>query len=320
MRTQVIFLLVAGCLLGSCKAPKKEPASSAEPVALSGSLNISGAYALEPLMAVWAAQFTEQNPGVQITVHGNGTGAGIDDLIAGRVDLAMVSRNLTPDEEALEFWDVMVAKEGVLPVINASNPHLAVLLERGITRDSLLAVFSGQRPVRWGDLTGTDDSRPVKVFIRGDESGAAEVWAEYLGVKLPELAGKPMQGDSGVVRAVLSEPLGIGFCNCHYAYADDGNIQAEGLRVLPLDVNRNGKIDDKENFYDKITNIQRAAYLGRFPHHLCRELTVLCREKPTDPVCREFVRWILTDGQKIAVQKGYSELRNCDIQELLKKF
>ena len=79
----------------------------------------------------------------------------------------------------------------------------------------------------------------------------------------------------------------------------------EGIKVVPLDLNNNGKIDADENFYETIDDIVNAIATGKYPSPPARELYFVTKGKPTNPVVAEFIRWALTDGQKYVKESGY---------------
>lgn len=320
MRTRIIMLVIALSLFSiGCKRGNNDKQTTQPDQQLTGDISISGAWALEPLMNVWAAEFTKLNPELKISVIANGTGAGLKDLNEGKSQIAMVSRELLPDEEAAELWSVSVTKEGVLPIVNEAVPQWEKLKAEGITRDKLQRVFSGSISLTWGELTSTDDGTPVVCITRSDESGAELIWAKYLGISIDQLKGTEMPGDTGMIAEITKQKGGLGFCNAHYAYDQLNNKQTANLRVLPIDINKNVKIDDKENFYDNLENLHRAAYLGTFPSSLCRNLQLVMKAKPDDPNVKAFVEWILTDGQEIALKNGYCEIRKCEAKEALEK-
>ncbi|HOW32331.1 MAG TPA: substrate-binding domain-containing protein, partial [Bacteroidales bacterium] len=299
----ILIILMIGC-----KNKPELPDSVNNTGQLSGEINISGAWALEPLMKAWATEFTKQYPDLKIAVMANGTGAGIKDLMDGKTGIAMASRELLPDEEALELWSVPVTKEGVLPIMNASAQGVDKLMQTGLTREKLKAVFTQDKTLTWGDLTGTEDKRVITPVTRSDESGAEVIWARYLGCSLSEFKGVEITGDTGMIKKIRTEQTSIGFCNAHYAYDSELKSQSSGIRVLPVDLNKNGKIDAKENVYNNIESLHRAAYLGIYPSALCRNLLLVTKNKPEDRNIAEFIRWILTDGQELAVKLGYCEI------------
>lgn len=320
MKTTIIMLFITLSLFSiGCKRGTNDKQTAQPTQQLKGEIAISGAWALEPLMKIWTAEFTKLNPELKINVVANGTGAGLKDLDKGKSQIAMVSRELLPDEEADELWCVSVTKEGVLPIVNEAVPQWEKLKVKGITRDELRQAFSGSKHLTWGELSGTDDGTPVACVTRSDESGAELIWAWYLGISIDQLKGTEMPGDTGVIAEITKQKGGLGFCNAHYAYDQLNNKQASNLRVLPIDINKNGKIDDKENFYDNLENLHRAAYLGTFPSSLCRNLQLVMKTKPDDPNIKAFVEWILNDGQEIAIKNGYCEIRKCEAKEALEK-
>ena len=64
--------------------------------ALKGNISISGAFAIYPLMTRWAEEFQRINPGVRFDISSGGAGKGMEDVLAGNVDIGMISREITP--------------------------------------------------------------------------------------------------------------------------------------------------------------------------------------------------------------------------------
>lgn len=316
--TIIKYLFVIFILIACNSEPTQEVHTDQVLHELNGSITISGAEALYPLMNIWVEEFSREKPNLKIEVLKNSSEKGLANLLSGNINLAMVSRNLTSAEEAIGLWYFTVSNEGVIPIISAKNPYLKEILDQGIDRTTLLELFTTDNEIHWGNILGTSKNNPVKVFIRSDNSGTAEVWSDYLGVEQKDLTGFPLSGDEKVVKAVIQEPLSLSFCNAHNAYNLKENKIRKGLRILPIDFNNNGRIDSKEQFYKDLCTVQRAAYLGKYPSHLCRELYLVSIGKPSKPAILEFLKWIYTDGQKIAVKSGYAELRQCHIRELLK--
>lgn len=316
MKTKILLLAMI-LLVASCKSTSDKTETSATSNALNGTISISGAYALSPLMKIWAEKFMVLHPGLKIEVIENGTGAGLDNLLAGKSHIAMISSPLTPALESKGLWKVDVSREGIVPIVNSNNPELNSLLAKGISRETLEKVYAGSQSFSWESITGKKGNSSVITYCRADHSGAAEFWARYLELTPDKLAGIKVTGDTGVISAVLRDKMALGFCNAHYAFNLQKHSAIEGVTILPIDFNGNGKIDPKEDIYESIEKLHRAAYLGTFPSHLCRDLSIVCINKPTDENITEFIRWILADGQEIAVQTGYCEIRNCDKDKIL---
>ena len=312
--TALLILLVAGCN----PKEKKEQNTARESTELKGQIMISGADALFPLMKIWAEEFTKDKADLKINVINGGTGKGIKDLVSGNCDLAMVSRELEPDEESQGLVCFRITKEGVVPIINENNPYREIILKKGMSRQLLIDLFTKNKYQSWGAFLNTENNDSVKIFTRSDLSGAASIWSKYLGKKQEDLKGFPVRGDENIIHAVVNDPLSISYCNAHYAFDIPGNKTTAGIIAVPIDVNDNGTADKKENFNNNICKLQRAVYLGMYPSCLCRYLYVVTKDRPTNPIVIEFLKWIYEEGQTIAEKSGYARLRGCEAEEFIK--
>ena len=276
---------------------------------LKGQISLSGAFALYPLAVKWAEEFRKLHPKVKIDISGGGAGKGITDALAKVVDLGMVSRELKPEEIAKGAWFVAVAKDAVVPTINSKNPKLKELLAKGITQDAAIKLFVTGEYKTWGNVLGIQSNIPVHVYNRSDACGAGETWAKYLGNKKQEdLLGTGVFGDPGVAAAVQKDPVAIGYNNIAYAYDLKTKRPNPGILVLPIDINKNGKIDAAENFYTTSNQLITAIAQGKYPSPPARDLYLVSNGKPTNPVVKEFLKYILTVGQKYNVPNGYISL------------
>lgn len=275
---------------------------------LSGEISLSGAFALYPLAVQWAAEFQKLHPNVKIDVSAGGAGKGVTDAIAKVVDFGMVSRELSDAEKERGAVGFAVAKDAVVPTINASNPVLANLKEHGVTRDDLIALWIKGEKKTWGEVAGTGDKTQVVVYTRSDACGAAETWALYLGGKQEDLQGTAVFGDPGLAAAIQKDANGLGLNNIGYAYDTKTGKPNPGILVAPIDINNNGKIDPEENFYDNKKDVVQAIKDGRYPSPPARDLYLVSNGVPTDPVVVAFLEYILTDGQKENDAQGYIEI------------
>jgi phosphate transport system substrate-binding protein len=306
------FLLISGC--GPRKSEKATDSSKEEvKKSISGNFTISGAYALYPLVSKWASEFMALNPDVKIEVTVTGTGQGIFDLISGKVKLAMISRPLSDEERDSGIWNVPVAKDGVAPIVNQKNPYLRNLLNHGLSTDKLQKVFTG-KPMLWGELLDTTGNEKVAVYSRADESGAADVFASFLFRKASDLVGTLVTGDDEMIKSIEENRLAIGFCNVSYAFDLVSGERKEGIQIIPFDLDFDRRIDRKEVPFKNIETAHRAIWLGIYPEALCRELSVGSIGKPTEPAIIEFIRYMLSDGQKNVREQGLCQLNDVYIR------
>jgi phosphate transport system substrate-binding protein len=285
----------------------------------SESIRVSGAWALYPMMVKWAEEYQKINPDVRIDVSAGGAGKGMVDALGGLVDIGMVSRDIFPEEiEQGAFW-VSVTKDAVVATVNEDNPVLNDLLVKGVNRSTFIDIWITEKAKTWGEVVGTNAGDEIQVYTRSDACGAAKTWAKYLGnYHQEDLLGVAVYGDPGLAEAVKKDSLGIGYNNLNYAYDMETGKPVEGIRIIPLDLNDNGEIDDDENFYGNRSELVNAIATGTYPSPPARDLHLVTKDKFTG-LTKEFVKWILTDGQQYVTETGYIQLPQERIEQELEK-
>src|ERR1700743_1264960 len=215
---------------------------------LQGTISISGAFALYPITVKWADEFKKLRPNVKFNISAGGAGKGITDALSGRVDIGLASRDIDPAEVKKGAYTVYVTKDAVVPTFNVANPNAAALLAKGVKRGQFADVFVNGNIKDWKQLGGKA-SVPIHVYTRSDAAGAAETWAKFFDKKQEDLLGVAVYGDPGLAQAVKKDVTAIGFNNLAYLYDLKTRKQVDGVHVLPIDINGNGKIDPDETFY-----------------------------------------------------------------------
>ena len=287
---------------------QEQRAVSQQKSKLEGTISLSGAFALYPLAVKWADEFKKIHPEVKIDISAGGAGKGMTDALSKMVDIGMVSREINSEEVKKGAFAIAVAKDAVVPTISAQNPVLTDILAKGLKKDAANNIFVTGKYKTWGQAVGTKSGAPLHVYTRSDACGAGETWATYFGKKQDDLLGVGVYGDPGVALAVKKDVVGIGYNNIAYAYDAKSRKPNPGSRVIPLDLNNNGKLDADENFYNTLDEVVNAIATGKYPSPPARDLYFVTKGKPTSKVVTEFIKWILTDGQKFVLESGYINL------------
>jgi phosphate transport system substrate-binding protein len=317
MKRIISCVLVISLLFASGCGKKDE--SDSQTGQLQGTITLSGAWALYPMVVKWAEEFGKINPQVRIDVAAGGAGKGMADCLAKVVDIGMVSREICPAEIEKGAWWVSVTKDAVVPTVNADNPVLKELLRKGVTKESFIGVWITGQIYSWGQVVGNENTDSVQVYTRSDACGAAQTWAQFLDKKQEDLLGVGVYGDPGLAEAVKKDALGIGFNNINYAYDTKTKKQIDQMRVLPIDIDGNGQIDPDEDFYGDRDQMVEAIATGKYPSPPARLLHLVCQGRPESKLVREFIKWILTDGQQYVGESGYINLSQEKIQQELEK-
>jgi phosphate transport system substrate-binding protein len=292
--------MICALLIAAVLAPLQAAAQPSR-----GSLSLSGAWALYPLAVRWQEEFQKTHPGSMIDVQAGGAGKGIADALAGIVDIGMVSREISPAEVEKGAFALAVAKDAVVATISARNPLRAEILQRGLTREDLAAIWIDGTATTWEGRLGRAGKTPVHVFTRSDACGAAETWAAYLGGHQEDLGGVGVYGDPGLAEAVRRDPLAVGFNNVNFAFDAKTLRPVAGLEICPIDLDANGRIDPAERIYATRDDLVRAIASGVYPSPPARDLYFVVKGRPREPLLAEFLAWVLTEGQKYVGEMGY---------------
>ena len=142
-----VVLTTAIVLVSACGGDEKSSGEEAKEV--NGTITISGAFALYPLVNVWAEEFRKKYPDVKFNISGGGAGKGMADLLGGAADLAMYSKDISPIEKSQGAYGFSVTKDAVIPTINAQNPVLSQIKSEGMTKEELTKLFLGSGAKVW---------------------------------------------------------------------------------------------------------------------------------------------------------------------------
>lgn len=315
-RFSILFLTLI--FLCGCGGEKKQSTNAAG--GLEGTITMSGAFALYPLANRWAEEFGKIHPDVRFNISAGGAGKGMADALAKAVDLGMLSREIKPEEVTGGAWAVAVSKDAVVPTVNPGNPIFEQLKQKGLSRDELAKIFVSGEIASWGQAVGGSDGGKINVYSRSDASGAGATWAQYLGGKEQDaLKGVGVFGDPGLADAVKKDRGGIGYNNVIYVYDLSSKQKYPGIEVIPIDVDGDDRLTPNELFYSNLDTLVAAIEDGRYPSPPARDLYFVSNGKPESEVVKEFLRWVLKEGQEYVGETGYISLSQRKIQEELDK-
>ena len=114
---------------------------------LSGSISMAGSTSMEKLANAVAESFMEKYPNVTVSAEFTGSGAGIESVTAGSVDIGNSSRNLKDEEKAAGAVENIVAIDGIAVVVDPANTVT------DLTKDQLISIYTGET-TNWSELGG----------------------------------------------------------------------------------------------------------------------------------------------------------------------
>src|SRR5271155_2680591 len=186
-------------------------AAPAAASAATTTVTISGATASYPLVSLLAQKYVKLFPKkVKFKIAQGGAQIGINDVAAGRVTIADVSRDPLPsDPSGLVFYPI--AKYGICVVTNKANTLT------NLTAPQLTGIFTGK--VRnWSQVPGATASGTIDLISRTSVAGVLTSFQTLLleGKKVSTLASE-LSSEGLLRQAVENDPNGIGFLSNYAA-------------------------------------------------------------------------------------------------------
>lgn len=169
---------------------------------LSGKITLAGSTSMEKLCNAMAEAFMEKYPNVTVAPEFTGSGAGLESLAKGTVDIGDASRALSDDEKATGAVENIVAIDGIAVVTDTEN---AV---SDLTSDQLKQIYTGEI-TNWSDLGGADEN--IVVIGREAGSGTRDAFEELNDVKDACKYAQELDSTGAVLAKVAATPGAIGY-------------------------------------------------------------------------------------------------------------
>jgi len=302
--------------------------SSAMPAAALTALNGAGATFPYPIYTKWFDEYAKIKGDVQINYQGIGSGGGIRQITAKTVDFGATDGPMTDkqlfkvDGKILHIPTVLGA---VVPVYNLKGVE-----ELKLTGDLLAGIFLAKIK-RWNDPAiqavnpgAKLPDAPITVVHRSDGSGTTFCFVDYLSKVSPEwkkkvgvntsvnwpvgLGGK---GNEGVAGLVKQTPNAIGYVELIYAKQNDisyasvrnsagnfvkGDVESVTAAAAAASMPKDYRVSITDAGGDKAYPISTYTWL----------LVYQKNQGSTGKVLKDFLKWMLDSGQKMAPELGYA--------------
>lgn len=349
----IVFALVLG--VQSQQLPAGHNPERPNPNVLETRINGAGSQALEPLVRAWIDEYGRQRPGTHISYQAIGSKAALRMLTAGStfgaIDVPISDDQSTPENGRLLQFPVTVT--AVVPVYN-----LPGVQELRFSGSTLADIFLG-KITKWNDSAiakdnpGVDLPRldiKVKHYFPGG-SGETYVMADYLSKASLAfkatlatssndwpLASIEYKGAEGTAGFVSHTPGSIGYLGLVPArlYEQQGNLKCaavqnsdgEFVKASPESLaaaSRSAASSVQENVTDFRILITNAP--GKTSYPIASFIWFVLYEEPQkspderkkSEVTKDFLRWVLTDGQESALKLSYPALPKDLVQMELKR-
>ena len=267
----------------------------------SSQIAVQGSSTVLPISQAAAEAFNQQNPDVQITVSGGGTGDGFEAFCAGDSDIADASRPIEDDEvqncqeNGIEFVELPVALDALSVVVNPQNNFAD-----NITLEQLRTLWEPSadgQVTQWNQVNPEWPSQQINLYGPGTESGTFDYFTQRVNGEEGESRTdyQASEDDNVLVQGVSGDPNALGYFG--FSYFEQNQ---QRLKALTVD----GVAPDAET-----------AQSGEYP--LSRPLFIYVSTQALEekPSLEEFVNFYLENLGQLVEQAQYVPLAPAAEQE-----
>jgi phosphate transport system substrate-binding protein len=261
---------------------------------------ITGVRFAYPLVQKWIDDYNKENPDVQIIIESRGS--------ADPAKYDILIEAYDKDVELLQGREyVYIARYAVLPVANDKSEFAKTYADKGLNRELINQLY-------FHDIFADKEKQkeiktPYTIYTRLQKAGAPVTFAKYFGHEHKEIVGKSIAGsDEHLLKAVLRDSTSVSYLPLTLAYDHASKKPVEGLSILPVDLNGNGKVNDDEKFYGDLNSVIQQ--LEDKPLKEINNIPVEYIHMSVDrtngsPEAISFLRWIIQNGQDDLHEFGY---------------
>lgn len=241
------------------------------------------------LVETWISEYGKQNPGFAA------------EIVSGQSD-ADVQFSLVANRQVQ--GGTIVGQYFILPIGHAGGALLNDRkIKKGLGAKQLKDLFV-QKDFVDDFETDEDDKFDATVYsLAGKKAAITNLFARHLGTDPSKLKGKKIIGqEQSALSRVQNDETGVSFNVIGLVYDVRTRRPADGIAVLPVDLDGNGKVSEEERqALTSMDNLMAFLELAGKTGLPSEEIAV----SATDSRSKNFAEWIAADGQKYLKQFGF---------------
>lgn len=254
---------------------------------------ISGARFTADLLNHWIKEYGSIHPEVTFTIENKGA--------AEYSDADIIIHGHRPAENDRNYF--VFAKYAVLPIAHAGSPFADYYGNRGLKKSEVKQTFFynpldriGEKPLQV----------PFNAYARIQKASAPMVFAETFGYEQKDLHGRLISGtDQHLIQAILRDTLGVTFAPLSLLYDYATGLPNEGIVIIPIDADDNGKINDEEKSYQTLATTLEFLASKKHKNLPISDIIFSTKKIDQNTEANKFITWVLSSGLNSLNAFGY---------------
>lgn len=292
----------------------------------------SGSSVPAPLVSKWADAYNQRKNGIQMRYLPSGTSEGINAISHGSGDFAAGEVALTSKQRSeaglVEIPAVLI---GIVPIYNLPGAQKELRFSGEVLADIFLGNIKNWNAPALAKLNPGVSLPDLKINVvnRPAGKGSNYIFTEFLSKTSPKFRaeigvgpspkwpiGSPAERSSDMADKVRAELGSIGYVEAEYAirsgipFGRVLNAAGHFVKASPETITNACQAVEAPEFEKFSASLTNAPGADSFPISSFNWLYL--REESSDikrvAALQDFLTWVFNDGQRIAVEQGYSEL------------
>lgn len=262
---------------------------------------------LYELADTWISRYSSHNQEIHVKLHIVQSGM-IENTVTRSRNIGLITKAYLPESLERSTWKMSLGRDVMVTVVNADNPFLNEIYTSGISAEKFREAFTGEAYPTWGSLLGDPNvTYPVSFYFLGDGNIQACLNGFMDSYQITGNVREISDRDE-MLEKIRSDKYAMGFCRLANVLDYENQLINENLKLVPIDVNGNSRIDYFENIYTEVSDFTRGVWIGKYPKDFCSNIYSISGSQPTRGIDLAFLEWVLTDGQADLHSRGFSEL------------
>ena len=255
-------------------------------------------HSVRPLVEKWVAEYTKINHDAAFQI------------VTGKATNTKHQISFVTEQDANA---VFFARYAVLPVIVKESEAAQLLGNKRLNAKKLKSLFFVKDEFD-DDTKESKAEKALHIYTGNSQQSASRIWADNFKQETSSYKGKKISGDDSFLNTAISrDPLGVAVNSLSNIFDLQSRQLRSDLAIVPLDIDKHGEQVLDEARLDDIILLLEQQQFAEIPtgkiglsynHH--------------DGILNQFVRWILTDGNKYVHEYGLLQLSQKEVTAQLR--
>jgi len=258
---------------------------------------VTGVRFAYPLVEKWIKEYKEVNPNSTVSIESRTTTdpAQYDLLIEAYEPEASV-------KESREY--LYIAKYALLPVANSASAFARNFSEKGLNKELFNQIYFNNLYADKKEAQKIEQT--YTVYTRLQKAGAPITFAKYFGFEQANIKGKAIAGaDEHLIKALLKDSTGVSYTVPGLLYNLQTRKPVDGLTVLPVDTDGNGRVNNDERFFDTVDNVISKLEEDDLKNIPVEYIHISISKNSTNAEAYRFLQWLTDNSQEDLHQFGF---------------